>query len=233
MIMLAILLISALNAGAQDMPDYVYIGTQKEYHVNSVDGSTYTWKIDGLEQSATTNIIDITWNTPGKFSLSVQEHAGCDGPVQTGEVYVYQITPPGDLTECVENIPTAYYNTVTKEIIIEHPDYYIFKPEEAMLDLKPPNFVDFFPSTCPVQIRWKIERIDGSNLIQVIPAFPKPYETGQPSTYGNIQLQGDPGNGDKADPVNYKITYWIVDCNEITSYTNSQTITINPRPQIK
>lgn len=98
MIMLAIVLFSFLKAGAQmAMPDYVCVGATKHYHVNPnpVPGSTYTWKIDGVTQDAsTTNEIDIKWSAAGTFTLSVQERSadGCLGPVQTGEVFVRQIT---------------------------------------------------------------------------------------------------------------------------------------------
>lgn len=110
MIMLTIVLFGFLKAGAQEnmpMPDHVCVGATKHYHVdpNPVPGSTYTWKIDGVIQDAsTTNEIDIKWNTAGTFNLSVQEYSatGCPGPVQTGEVYVSQITlnTSGTNTEC-------------------------------------------------------------------------------------------------------------------------------------
>lgn len=97
MIILVILLISALRVEAQqDMPDYVAVGSQKHYHVkpNPIPGSTYIWKIGVDIQTSTTNEIYITWDTPGTFTLSVQEKTAneCLGPIQSGEVYVYELT---------------------------------------------------------------------------------------------------------------------------------------------
>ena len=86
------LLLGILQANAQiAMPDTVCVGITRLYHVNDPTiSSVYTWKIDGTIQMATTNQINITWNTPGIFSLSVQEHpaTGCDGDIRSGLVYV-------------------------------------------------------------------------------------------------------------------------------------------------
>ena len=73
------------------MPDTVCVGTSRLYHVNDPNTpSTYTWKIDGIIQPSTINEIAVTWNTPGVFQLSVQEHGtgGCDGDIRSGLVYV-------------------------------------------------------------------------------------------------------------------------------------------------
>jgi gliding motility-associated-like protein len=52
--------------------------------------STYNWKIDGVTQTSIKNDISITWNSPGIFQLTVQEHSvnGCDGDIRSGLVYV-------------------------------------------------------------------------------------------------------------------------------------------------
>jgi gliding motility-associated-like protein len=88
----AMLLFSIRQANAQvAMPDTVCTGTTRLYQVNNPTVlSTYTWKIDGVTQTATRNEINITWNTPGIFQLTVQEHAtsGCDGDIRSGLVYV-------------------------------------------------------------------------------------------------------------------------------------------------
>lgn len=231
--MLAIVLFGFLRAEAQDMPDYVYIGATKQYHVNPVPGSTYTWWVDGVQQTGvTSNVIEIAWNTPGKFILSVQEHsAGCDGPVQTGEVYVYQFTLPDPFAECVENIQNAYYNTVTEQIVIEQLDYYTFKPGDTRLDLSPSNFADIIPTSCPVEIHWQIDFSPTPDPVTHNPVTkPSVSGTGQPSTYGSeIQF---PGDGVDFNSVVHTITYKIVDCNNNISYTNTQKITIKPRPNI-
>lgn len=233
MISLAIMLLSALSAGAQmAMPDYVYLGSIKHYNVDPTAGSTYTWKIDGVVQLATTNEIDITWNTAGKYIVSVQEHsAGCDGPIRTGEVYVYQFTLPDPLVECVENIRTATYDIVKKEVITDRPDYFTFVPADTRLDLSPSNFADIIPSSCPVEIHWQIDFSPTPDPVTHNPVTKSPVSgVGQLSTTGSeIQF---PGDGVDFNNVVHTITYTIVDCNGHVSYTNTQTITIKPRPKI-
>lgn len=233
--MLAIVLFRALDAGAQmAMPDYVYIGSTKHYNVVPTPGSTYTWKIDGDVQSATTNGIDITWNTPGIFTLSVQELATateCLGPVRTGDVYVYQFSLPDPLVECVEKVRNAMYNVVTKEITIERPEYYVFKPGDARLNLSPSNFADIIPPSCAVEIHWQIDFSPTPDPVTHSPVTkPSVSGTGQPSAITENILF--PGDGVDFNNVIHTITYRIVDCNGHVSYTNTQTITIKPRPKI-
>jgi len=88
------------------MPDNVYIGTSKHYFVdpNSIPGSTYIWKIDGVTQlSSTTNEIDIVWNTVGTYLLEVQELnvSNCSGETKSGQVVVSLlpvVIPSADLS---------------------------------------------------------------------------------------------------------------------------------------
>jgi len=91
-IVLAMLLFSVMQTAAQvAMPDTVCAGTVRLYSVNDPTvPSTYTWKIDGVTQSTTTNAISITWNTPGTFLVTVQERnaAGCEGDIRSGTVTV-------------------------------------------------------------------------------------------------------------------------------------------------
>jgi len=237
MIMLAILLISVLNAGAQMVPDYVHIGATKNYWVDSIAGSNskYIWKIDGEEkQNGSIDLFKYKWDSPWSFTLSVQEFSadGCPGPLQTGEVYVYQITLPDPLIECVENIQNAYYDVGKKEIIIERPDFYIFKPGETSLDLSLSNFADIFPASCAVEIHWQIDFSPTPDPTPPHNMVTKPpvSGTGQPSKITeNILFPGDGLNFNNAV---HTITYKIVDCHGNISYTKSQTITIKPRPQI-
>ena len=123
-----LLLISSTQAFAQlAMPDNVCVGATKTYSVNTVSppvGSTYTWQIDGVTQSTTTNAITITWNTVGTFTLTVQEHGagGCDGPLQSGTVVVNPLptvivnSPPvcagGTATVTASPSPAGTYNYV-------------------------------------------------------------------------------------------------------------------------
>ena len=87
-----LLLLSSRQAVAQiSMPDTVCVGTNRVYKVNDAAvPSTYTWKIDGVLQTSTSNAISITWNTAGTFLLTVLEHPanGCDGDIKSGLVYV-------------------------------------------------------------------------------------------------------------------------------------------------
>jgi gliding motility-associated-like protein len=83
-------LLSMQGVAQMAMPDTVCVGTTKTYSVNAANppGSTYTWKIGGVPQTTTTNQINVTWNTPGVFLVEVQQHAGCDGNIQSGTVTV-------------------------------------------------------------------------------------------------------------------------------------------------
>jgi gliding motility-associated-like protein len=89
---LLLLLLSGMQSIAQiAMPDTVCVGATRVYKVNdATTPSTYTWKIDGVIQASIKNDINITWNAPGTFQLTVQEHAnnGCDGDIRLGLVYV-------------------------------------------------------------------------------------------------------------------------------------------------
>ena len=112
-IVLALLLFGVIETSAQmAMPDHVCIGTTKKYSVNDPSvPSTYTWKIDGVTQTTTTNEITITWNTAGQFLITVQERSaeGCDGDIQSGIVYVY---PPAatnqTITICEQQLPYTW-----------------------------------------------------------------------------------------------------------------------------
>ena len=124
--MMAIVLFSFLKAGAQDMPDHVYIGAKKQYHVNPVTGSTYTWWVDGVQQAGeTSNIIEITWKTatPNPHKIEVQElsASGCLGVKNSGEVFIDLLTlaatghnPPmcsneGSIDFTFTNVPDGTY----------------------------------------------------------------------------------------------------------------------------
>ena len=96
------LLFGVLETSAQiAMPDTVCVGTIRTYSVNDPTvPSTYTWQIDGVTQTITTNAITITWNTAGQFLITVQERSaeGCDGDIQSGIVYVY---PPAATNQTI------------------------------------------------------------------------------------------------------------------------------------
>ena len=96
-LMFCVVLFSAVTASAQmSMPDYVCVGATKHYWVDPNPGSTYTWRIDHVVQTETSNEIYRTWNVVGEYLVEIQEHGadGCDGPVRSGMVYVNdQIIP--------------------------------------------------------------------------------------------------------------------------------------------
>jgi gliding motility-associated-like protein len=97
-LVLVLLLLQCTQAVAQiAMPDTVCIGTTRVYQVNTpATPSTYTWQVNGVTQSSTTNQISIMWNTAGIYQLTVQEHAlnGCDGDIRSGLVHVNPVPVP-------------------------------------------------------------------------------------------------------------------------------------------
>src|SRR5689334_15299475 len=89
---LVFLFCSLSSAGQIAMPDNVCVGTERTYSVNDPSvPSTYTWTINGVVQTTTSNKLVVTWNTVGTYLITVQEHsaAGCDGDIQSGYVYVH------------------------------------------------------------------------------------------------------------------------------------------------
>ena len=120
-----LLLFGVLKTSAQlAMPDTVCVGATKHYSVNDPSvPSTYTWAIDGVVQSATTNEIVITWSSPGHYVLTVQEHSsgGCDGEIRAGDVYVF---PPKfvsrDTLVCSNAIPFVW-NGITVNAAGDYP----------------------------------------------------------------------------------------------------------------
>ena len=115
------LLFGVLETSAQlAMPDNVCVGTTKTYSVNDPTvPSTYTWKIDGVTQTTTTNAITVTWNTVGQFLITVQEHSpeGCDGEIQSGIVIVNpNKTGAETITICETELPYTWHGqTLTAE----------------------------------------------------------------------------------------------------------------------
>jgi len=91
-IVLLLMLTGVNSVVAQNaMPDTVCVGVSRIYKVNGASPlSTYTWTVEGVIQSATTNQLNVSWNNTGVFLVTVQEHApdGCDGDLRSGLVYV-------------------------------------------------------------------------------------------------------------------------------------------------
>ena len=94
MLMLIILFSSAIQALAQiPLPQRVCIGTVQHYWVDGLEGSVFTWKVNGEVQASTIHEIDLTWSLVGLYLLEVQEHqANCNGDIQSGEVEVIGMT---------------------------------------------------------------------------------------------------------------------------------------------
>ena len=94
-LMLFTVLLSAVKSVAQSSePDVVCVGSTKNYFVNVRPGSSYCWKVDGVEQFSTTNSVDIKWNTLGIKTLTVQEFTkdNCAGLVQSLQVTVNKVS---------------------------------------------------------------------------------------------------------------------------------------------
>ena len=85
---------SCVQAQSTD-PDEICVGTTKSYWVDATEGSTYLWAINGVAQTGSAASIEIIWNQPGEFVLSVQETntSGCAGETRTLEVTVIDNLP--------------------------------------------------------------------------------------------------------------------------------------------
>lgn len=105
-ILFSLILFSIRSMAQTAMPDTVCVGTRRTYSVNTpAVPSTYTWTIDGVQQSSTRNSVVVDWNVPGVYTITVQEHPvnGCDGDIRSGKVYVNPIPIPNagaDITAC-------------------------------------------------------------------------------------------------------------------------------------
>jgi len=97
--LLAVVLLSAFKAFAQlPMPDHVCIGASKRYWADSTanPGSTYIWSVNGtVVQNNTICLFARTWADPGTFELTLQlvSADGCEGEVQSGQVFVDPLLP--------------------------------------------------------------------------------------------------------------------------------------------
>ncbi|MDP2338063.1 MAG: Ig-like domain-containing protein [Bacteroidota bacterium] len=93
-LLLAIMLSSAFQALAQvALADKVCVGTARRYSVTGTPGSTFTWKINGVIQSSVTDVLNMTWQTAGSYTLEVQEHDlnNCTGDIKSGVVTVIDL----------------------------------------------------------------------------------------------------------------------------------------------
>ena len=193
---------------------------------------TYSWAMTG----ATSGFSGTGTITPNPFMFNAgittitwiaSNISGSDTCIQTITVVdngLPTFTPPGPFTFCVENIYTADYYDPTMDIAPDRPEYYLFEAGNVVLNINPATFNDNCSLSCSVEIRWKINFSDGTQL----PALPALYITGQPSSYGSdIQLPGSVTSN-----VLHSITYQIVDCSGNISAPVTAIITIIPRPDI-
>ena len=116
-LLFAIVIMSTLSVTAQFlMPDNTYVGVDKQYWVDSIEGSgsTYTWKIDHvIQQSGPINMFSFTWKSVGSYLLEVQETSAgnCPGEVQSGWINVHStpileiICPTIEVSCAIELIP--------------------------------------------------------------------------------------------------------------------------------
>ncbi|MBK9356563.1 MAG: gliding motility-associated C-terminal domain-containing protein [Bacteroidales bacterium] len=101
-ILLSLMLVfSALwVAGQPAVPDTVCVGTTKKYWVTGTDGSTFTWRVNGVIQPSMIDTLYVTWSAPWvpsatPYVVTVQEQTllGCVGQVMSSEVVVRESLP--------------------------------------------------------------------------------------------------------------------------------------------
>jgi len=130
----SLLLINIPITAQFSQPDKVCIGLTKQYgvDVNSVLGSTYTWKVDGVIQTeSVSNKINFTWNTVGTHLVEVQELSagGCLGSIKSEQVIVSLIpvvVTSGNSPDC-EELPIflkAQTNSVGGDFVWLGPNEY-------------------------------------------------------------------------------------------------------------
>ena len=122
-IFLIILVSGAIQAlGQIAMPDKVCVETDRKYWVENVlPGSFFTWQINGVTQTSTTDFINIYWSVAGTYTLTVQEHQPtCDGEIQTGIITVtdpvipiFNPLGPLCLNEIAPLLPLTSTNSIT------------------------------------------------------------------------------------------------------------------------
>ena len=143
------------------------------------------------------------------------------------------ILPLTPLEDCVEPIRQAVYDASTMDITPDRPEYFRFEEESDLLDIEVSEYEDNCDmSGCTAfEVRWRIDFADGSGLPT---SGTNDYYEGQPST--KTDLLNDeilfPGDGVTFQPLVHTITYWIVDCNDNISASQTRTFTVNPRPEM-
>jgi hypothetical protein len=194
---------------------------------------TWTWTITGptgvVEATGTsmnTPIMNDYNFNPGTSTITwtatnISGSDQCEHTVTVTDNIKPTFTMPNPLSGCVENIKTAVYDPATQDILPARPDYYLFIAGNPALDIS--DISDNCCGTASMTIHWRID-FSGGTPTSIT-------GTGQLSTYGSdIQFPGDTEPYD-TDLV-HTITYWVEDCHGNTSPTQTQNITIKPRPNI-
>jgi hypothetical protein len=82
---------------------FVCPGQTTTYSINNINGLTYSWRLsNGTTYAATGSSVNITWNTPGTYTLIVSAQGNCGAPTANDSLKVEvinAITPgaPGNL----------------------------------------------------------------------------------------------------------------------------------------
>jgi hypothetical protein len=161
-------------------------------------------------------------NTIVWTATNVSGSANCQQLVTVTDNEAPTFTMPNPLSGCVENIKAAVYDPATQDILPARPDYYLFIAGNPALDIS--DISDNCCGTASMTIHWRID-FSGGTPTSIT-------GTGQLSTYGSdIQFPGDSTLPYDTDLV-HTITYWVEDCHGNTSPTQTQNITIKPRPNV-
>lgn len=222
--LLMVLLGAPMAAGQTTMPDTVCLGATESYWVNTVPGSTYLWKLDGVLQTpvTTTDTVYIDWNTLGDYILTVQEISAdnCPGDVKSLQVHV-QHDPPTFVQPvlasgyCMEDIAAAVYNPLgtyyVNDLTPPRPDHYLLPQGSTML-----NYTTIM-NGCPdlLVVSWVID-----------------FAGATPDLTGNGQISASIPPGGIQFPLGNNVITWTV--TDVAGITTIYTVTlvVLPRPDI-
>ena len=190
---------------------------------------TYSWSIIGNGSFTSgvnsQTVIVLAGNNCNTYALTVTiaksgASSTCTQTIVVSDNQPPTFTPPAAISECVEGLYSAIYNSATMDINPGRPDYFTLGTGNTMLDLT--GLSDNCCSTGSLLISWRIDFYGGVTASIT--------GTGQPSAYGSpIQF---PGDGTTFLNVTHSITYWVTDCNGNISLPQTTTITIKPRPNV-
>ncbi len=74
-------------------PQYVCPGQSAYYHINKINGLTYSWRLaDGTTYPSTTDSVHITWGASGTYTLIVSATGPCGAPTVNDSLVVNVVT---------------------------------------------------------------------------------------------------------------------------------------------